>query len=367
LPHPRLWPHEFFEPGLSWLRFVPLPDTFLKGAIYTAHLGRHGQLAYLHGELSPKGWWSYFPVATVLKYPTPALLLAGAGLAATLRGSAAGWPRRLCWTLPPLTIFTGAISQNVDVGVRSILPLAPFLGLWTAAAVARFRAPLPRAGVFAALALSISSGALAWPDFLAWFNPLFGGTPAADRWLADSNLDWGQDMPELAAALRRRSIAQVRLAFFGSARPEHWGVRALDGRQRAAGWYAVSRSFFSGIWGEQWRWLRALEPVEYVGGSIALIKVKTTDLPDESIMAEGLRLRYEQGKPAEAAALFDQLLARSPNHYGARYQLAAALEAVGATKRALDAWRTFLPMAEAVRDTESAATARAHIAELADR
>jgi len=61
LPDPRLLgPHEFYRSdltrlGLEWfepvLRVLPLPDTFLKGVIYTLLLGQRGQIAFFHGKI----------------------------------------------------------------------------------------------------------------------------------------------------------------------------------------------------------------------------------------------------------------------------------------------------------------------------
>jgi hypothetical protein len=388
LPVPRLWPHEFlptdlarFVGGVSesgsvtilagFLRWLPLPDSFLKGLIYTGLLEKHGQLAYLHGAISATGWWYYFPVAVVLKYPTPLLLVAAAGFAAIWRMTQLSWARRIAWTLPPLILFVSAMTQNINIGVRSVLFLAPFLGLWTAVAAAAARTKVLKSATVGLVALSMLSGIAAWPNFLTWFNPLFGGTQAADRWLIDSNLDWGQDLPELARVLHQRGISTVRLAFFGWGRPEHWQIRALDPTVRAPGWYAVSRSYFSGIWGPMYAWLRDIPPAHLVGGSIALVEVtpellkahspQTTAEQEESLMKLGLAARYEQQQPLAAAKIFAQVLALNPRHYGALFQRAAALDAAGQSAEALAAWKAFEPRAEEIGDFTNLTIARERI------
>lgn len=296
LPKPRLFDHEFLPIDLAhlvggtpegdcvhftaaFLRWTPLPDTFLKGLVYTALLGQHGQMAFFHGELRSDGWWYYFPAAMILKYPTPLLVLAACGFIATVRSKQFSAARKLAWTLPPLVLFGLAMAQKINIGVRSVLTIAPFLALWSAAALAATRAHVIRYAVLAAVALSIVSGISAWPNFLSWFNPLFGGTAAADKWLVDSNLDWGQDLGELARLLRARGNPEVHLAFWGWARPERLEIRTVNFNQRTPGYYAVSRSYFSGIWGHQFDWLRDLPVEEYAGGSIALINVRSQDLP----------------------------------------------------------------------------------------
>ena len=73
----------------------------------------------------------------------------------------------------------------------------------------------------------------------------------------DSNLDWGQDLPALAAVMDEKGIETVNLAYFGKAVPEKYGVRYqplpgylrfMDGIELNAynpytpepGWYAIS-------------------------------------------------------------------------------------------------------------------------------
>ena len=70
------------------------------------------------------------------------------------------------------------------------------------------------------------------------------------------------------------------------------------------------------------------------------------------------------GEFDRAIAEYRAVLARSPRHYGAHYQVARSLEAVGRPAAALTAWRAFLPLAVAARDETHAAYARNRIAAL---
>jgi hypothetical protein len=393
LPAPRaVGPHEFRAADLARLHLdrlepllaaAPLPDTFLKGIVYTGLLGQRGQVAYFHGQKSSKGWWYYFPAAMFLKYPTGLLLLALVGLILLWRGEYPA-PWKVALTLPPLAILGAAMLQSINVGVRSVLPLAPFLAFWSATTLAHSRTMLGRGIVVLLVASSVASGVAAYPDFLAYFNPLLGGTAAADRWLVDSNLDWGQDLPELARELGRRRVPAVRLAYFGVARPDFYGINALDARTVAPGWYAISRSYLSGWWppGDPYAWLRDLRPVTLVGGSIALYHVSEAQADaamrarasisggeratsggasQAALMQAGLDALYTQGLPEVAAAEFRKVLALNPTHYGAMYQLATALDRAGHPIEARPLWEKVLTMARGYGDTATAETARGRL------
>jgi 4-amino-4-deoxy-L-arabinose transferase-like glycosyltransferase len=277
LPHPRLLPHYLSDADTvtsmrGILKWLPIPDNFLKGVLYTQLLARNGQISYFHGAISSKGWWYYYPVALVLKYPTPLLLLAIVGLALFLRSERISVAKKVAFVLPPVVILALAMTNHVNRGVRVVLPLAPFFAMWSAASIAALRTRTSQAIAFSLVVLSVASGLFAYPNFLAYFNPLAGGTKNAATWLVDSNIDWGQDLPALAKTLERRHVSEVHLAYFGTGDPAHWGIHALTSNSHAPGWYAISRTYLSGLWppGDPYAWLRVREPVELVGGSIAL-------------------------------------------------------------------------------------------------
>jgi tetratricopeptide (TPR) repeat protein len=85
-----------------------------------------------------------------------------------------------------------------------------------------------------------------------------------------------------------------------------------------------------------------------------------------TLMESGLAALYGkdgQGRrPAEAIALFQRVLAASPRHYGATYQLAVALDAAGLPDDARALWERVLPLAEGFGDAATAAAARARLA-----
>lgn len=81
-------------------------------------------------------------------------------------------------------------------------------------------------------------------------------------------------------------------------------------------------------------------------------------------MLIGLSLLYSKQDAVGAIERFEGVLARNPTHYGARYQLARAVEASGRRSEAAAAWRSVLTAAESIGDTPVADTARARLREL---
>jgi hypothetical protein len=66
--------------------------------------------------------------------------------------------------------------------------------------------------------------ALVHPHPLSYANEAAGGPEKLYRVLADSNVDWGQDLPALAAVMEKEGIPRVRLSYFGSDDPAAYGI-----------------------------------------------------------------------------------------------------------------------------------------------
>lgn len=84
---------------------------------------------------------------------------------------------------------------------------------------------------------------------------------------------------------------------------------------------------------------------------------RTEETPD-ALMTRGVDALYTKSDPEAAARDFRKVLAKNPEHYGANYQLAVALDRAGKTAEARPLWEKSLAMAEAIKDEQTAGTAR---------
>ena len=118
-----------------------------------------------------------------------------------------------------------------------------------------------------------------------WLNALAGGPARGPYWFDESNVDWGQDLPALAAWQRDHPEAgPLRLFYFGSARPESYGVKALGFDPELAadpppGSYAISAHYLVYLRklgrreGRDLDWLGRYEPIDRAGYSIYLYRL----------------------------------------------------------------------------------------------
>ncbi|MBI4229461.1 MAG: glycosyltransferase family 39 protein [Planctomycetes bacterium] len=163
-------------------------------------------IQFFLGEISRDGWWSYYPVALLLKNPVGLWILLALGLCA--RPGASG--RRFeeialtCWCIAFLAI---ACASRNNTGVRYLFPILPCL--WTlagrAAADPITEAPgtatpirLRKIACGLAFALFAVESLSIHPYPVGHFSWAVGGGRQGYRYLRDSNVDMGQGLAALA-------------------------------------------------------------------------------------------------------------------------------------------------------------------------
>ena len=285
-----------------------LPEAYLYGL---AHARGKALVRYsfLRGEISALGFALYFPWAFILKTPLVTLLtfvlLVSLLLARRdLRG------RHLVFLLlPPALYFGLSLMSNLNIGHRHLLPIYPLLFVACGTLGRAIDGWMPRrrpvATVGAVLLIAVGSSvvfsppwrpSLVWPHYLTFFNELAGGPESGHRYLLDSNLDWGQGLPELKRWLDENGIDEpINLSYFGQADPRFYGIPHVKlpagyiftpplgpttfDRALRPGYVAISATNLAGVYQsekmrEEWKhFLDGAQPVALVGNSIFIYSI----------------------------------------------------------------------------------------------
>jgi 4-amino-4-deoxy-L-arabinose transferase-like glycosyltransferase len=280
--------------------FNPYPlAQYIRELTDLTNLAAGGHTAYLLGQLSLKGWWYYHLVVFGVKTPLPLLILLFMATALmaysvfrrqyairnTQYALANVFLPASLYLLATITIF------SLNVGYRYLLPALPLLHI-LAASITNYQLHNTRRFILLALLfISHAASTLAIaPHFLAYFNE-FVGPENGYKVLADSNLDWGQDLPALARYLDGRP---VYLSYFGQADPAYYGINAIrlpgwpppdvgaasrppySPADPAPGLYAISASNFVGAQLDQpntFAYFRHLTPLAVINHSIFVYEV----------------------------------------------------------------------------------------------
>jgi hypothetical protein len=262
---------------------LPAPNLF--GGIQTVmEHNRQGHPTYLLGMHNQSGWWYYYPVVLAVKTPLPFLALLFAGAAICL-----GKARRTnpAYWLPlafSLGILFFSLFSRINIGVRHVLPV--YMGFSIVAAVAVVRLlELSQGARWAAWTLGLllvwhgATSALSHPDYIPYVNALAGAEP--EKILADSDLDWGQDMKRLAKRLHEVGARQVTFSPFIVAYLEAVHgfppIQPMDLESPSPGWNAASITMIKaerfGLYDQHPEiklWTEQIPPTERLGNTTLL-------------------------------------------------------------------------------------------------
>jgi hypothetical protein len=306
MPHP---PVTLFAAWANRLQL--LPQAFLAGLLF-AFESVQVRDSFLCGKFSLVGSWWYFPFAIMVKTPVATLVAFGAAVSFGLvcfvrrnrRSSASTNPKlsegiwaASCLTLPVAIYLAAAMSSHVNLGLRHVFPIYLPLFALTGLAMSKLWNSRPAVALLAGVLVifGLAGESLpSYPNFIPFFNVFASGSHGGLRLLSDSNLDWGQDLPLLAAWQRSHSDVKLYLAYFGTADPAFYGIRYINqedgygpGPQveplTTPGVIAASATALQGSYGVRqndkphWESLWSQKPFTVLGGSIYLFHYPATE------------------------------------------------------------------------------------------
>jgi hypothetical protein len=189
-------------------------------------LAQLGQPAFFLGEYSYLGWWNYFLVAFLIKTPIGSLVLITAALLFYRCGKHLERREAVFLLVPVAVIFFATTQAKVNIGLRHILPVYPFLFVLASrlATVKLHRPWFKYLVIGAPLVFTAISSLRIAPHQLAYFNELVGGADQGYRYLGDSNLDWGQDLKGVKAYMEKENLPIIYLSYHGTAPPSYYGI-----------------------------------------------------------------------------------------------------------------------------------------------
>ena len=215
------------RPLLIAARLHLLPESYLYG-LADVKLTANYYTSYVLGKVYAHNVWFYFPVAFLIKSTLGvlALLLLSLGVVVTRRLSCR---REIVFlTVPVIFYLLVALTVGMNIGVRHILVVYVFLyvliGGATWALIRKSRRWAYAVGV--CLLVHAASSVMAFPNYIAYANELWGGPSQTHKYLTDSNADWGQQLKSIKQYLDQRGVKECWFEYFaaGVAEPSYYGI-----------------------------------------------------------------------------------------------------------------------------------------------
>ncbi len=281
--------------------FVNISD-YLYVVSFTVDRSVSGHHNYLLGEYSTQGWWYYFIVVFFLKTPS-ALLLLFMSLLLFLGLFKNGKEtsevivcnenchnifylnfNELVLIIPLLFYFIAFMFNHINIGIRHILPIYPFIFVFVSKAVAlEFEKEQTKKWWHSILVILsvwyIISTILIAPHFLAFFNEFAGGPNNGPELLLDSNIDWSQDINRMEQWINKNNLRNTTI-FYSVFTPEPSGYRALQRKAVSCtphpGIFILSVNNLYDLAQKRqgcFNWFREREPTEKIGYSIFVYNI----------------------------------------------------------------------------------------------
>lgn len=270
------------------LPFANLPIPFYHywvGLIKVFSHSAYGQDTYLFGQYAMQGWWYYFPLAFIIKTPLTTIFLA-----LTVKLAGLKWWLKNKRTkpipfhyylliIPPLIYFLYALISNLNLGLRHILLIYPFIFILIGSMInwPIFKKKIWQGVLVILMAFYLFTSVNIYPDYLAYFNEAVGGPSSGPDYLLDSNLDWDQDYKTLKTYLNENNISEIYFNAANSAQAQYYlpGAKPIPAESEInfgpTSYLAVT---VNSLYAEnsQYSWLIKYQPVTRIGYSIYLYK-----------------------------------------------------------------------------------------------
>ncbi len=367
LPMAQQLPENHYLQGLIIFltQYHLFPEAWIYGQLYVFNNLQRD--AYLMGSYSDHGFWLYYPVAFAVKTPVPTLLLfiGSIGLSISKEKSRLSG---LFLLIPVVVYFSLAVWSHINIGLRHILPIYPFLFVLLGSTAWQLWCSGRRVKRGAIMVLSIWylwSSINTYPHYLAFFNEIAGGPENGHKVLLDSNLDWGQDLKGLKRWMDDHGVKKNQFLYFGfhsAAEPRYYGIDAVylpgswvgydsvTDNPEAPNYLAISANHLYGhfLRGERRddfvRPFRSLRPAGNIGHSIFIYRIddaikqlrKVIEIHPTSAQAHAdlASLLENQKNVSEAVEHYRQAIRFNPLLTKALYNLGIILAKQGALEGA---------------------------------
>lgn len=250
------------------------------GIVLSHSLGGHQN--YIEGSFVTNDW-RYFFYVLAIKTPLVVLGASAFGFVLFLRNRMPLLTKAIL-IIPAAAYFGASILNKINIGLRHILPIFPFLYLWggfVGAGLANMKRRslkgLLTAGLCVLLGLFAARTLKVAPDYLAYFNEAIGSAEEGAKLIP---INWGQDNKAFAEFVLERKIPQIKIMSEGSNPdiynyykiPWEW-MQKPDLLDPAPGFYAMGIGVYIDQQRDPKSWFKGRRPDHRIGQTIYIFEV----------------------------------------------------------------------------------------------
>lgn len=220
----RLTNNQLLEKVLLFGENVQLPlGNYMAVLKNSVLFGKNPKSVFFMGEYHMTQKWYFLPVTMLYKTPVPLLLLfvASAYLFVKKKCRDTLW---ITFFLPIPVMMAISMMSSVRPMVRYMLPVFPFIVITAAQSIPLWKTRFQKI-LFVILCLWYAWGTVSEsPHFIAYTNELAGPRHLRYEKFFDSNLDWGQSLPDMKKFMKDTAPSHVLFSYFGRDDGDRYGL-----------------------------------------------------------------------------------------------------------------------------------------------
>jgi hypothetical protein len=252
-------------------------STYIMGFLGASNqtLVEHKFVPMIFGNYNPDGWRYYYIIVFLLKTSFSVLILLVIAVLFS-RGLKKDRMSELFITIPVILLMMLTMLSVLQLGVRYILPIYPFLFVYISKIanvnIQDNKGFIQRRLVYILILFlgfcHLFSSVKVFPHYLPYFNMLAGGPSNGYKYLTRVNSDLGQDLKGLGKYLNRNKIRDVKLNYWGFATPGIYNINCLpikdiEKENPEQEIYAISVHHI-----DEYKWAGKYKPRHIIGYSI---------------------------------------------------------------------------------------------------
>lgn len=173
------------------------------------------------GHFYPSVRWYFMGITLFLKLPIPLTTLFILGFFTRRRR------KRVALFVIPVFVIIGASSLvNIQPWIRYVLPAFPFIAIVASESLSWLKTSV-QIGILLLLCLWLAAGTgLSFPHYISYANEFAGPESNRYKLFMDSNLDWGQSLPDMERYIGATKPGFLSFSYFGRDNGDVYNLRS---------------------------------------------------------------------------------------------------------------------------------------------
>jgi hypothetical protein len=244
-----------------------------------------GHTTFLNGQFFSHSAWYFIPIIFLIKNPLTLSALIALSIFSLIKYSKKQINSQIFLLIPIILFVVWSLRSSLQLGLRYIMPMFPFLFIWIATNIATFldqnkKSKITKIIIYSVITLYSVSNIAYFPNFFAYRNELSRLQNPIEQ-ITDSDYDWGQNIYLLSEFQKANKIYPLYLKSFSGANLSYYNIDSKQDAveafsQKNPGYYAFSHSAMVSLKQnnqEIYQYLSVHQPDFVVGQNIYIYKL----------------------------------------------------------------------------------------------